>query len=482
MATPKPLPFRNLTAALASALFVLTTSGAKAAPPIRTSAQNQVPACVTPERLMAFVAERNPHVDPRFREIARWYKYFGEGWHVRWDYAFYQMVLETNYLSYRRGDGQRGDVRENQNNFAGIGATGGGVRGERFADVKTGVHAQIQHLVAYSGERLAAPVAKRTRENQDDIIKLARRLGRPVTFGDLARRWAADRAYGKSIDIVAGLFRARYCDQPAQAAESDVPPPAPLQIRREWRYPFRPPSGLGGPVPEDDNAGPEVPPLGVKSKKQPAAPVHHAHPAAVAPKKPAVKTPKHALKKAKVRKPAHKAKKTSRVTAAAHTSTSAWVSTVSAAHETTVAKEGAVAAAAVAQAAPAAEQVAENSESSSFLPWLPTFRIAPEPPQPSRLGGPLPAELGAAAKAAENAPAAHCKVLTASYGGKKTLLIRSRSGDEVQYTALTIMDGFEKPMFEAYARTEAVGAEIVGEYASPESALIDAKVNCPEDK
>jgi hypothetical protein len=154
------------------------------------------------------------------------------------------------------------------------------------------------------------------------------------------------------------------------------------------------------------------------------------------------------------------------------------VSVTAVRHETIVAKETE----APAPAAPLPEQVAENSESSGFLAWLPTFRIAPEPPQPSRLGGPLPAELGAAAKAAEDASAPqHCKVLTASYGGRKTLLIRSRTGAEVQYTALTIMDGFEKPMFDAYARTEAVGAEIVGEYSSPESALIDAKVNCPDD-
>lgn len=480
MATPKPLRVRILVTSTASALFMFSMNSAKAAPPIRTNPQNQVPACVTPERLMAFVADRNPHVEPRYREIARWYKYYGEGWHVRWDYAFYQMVLETNYLSYRRGDGSRGDVRENQNNFAGIGATGGGVRGERFPDVKTGVHAQIQHLVAYSGELLAAPIAKRTRENQDDIVKLSQRLGRPVTFGDLARRWATDRAYAKSIDIVAGLFRTRYCDRPAQAAETDVPPPQPLQIRREWRYPFRPPSGLGGPVPDDDTNGSGTP-SGAAKPKKPATPAHHDYPAAVTAKRPSVVTSKHASAKSKVRT-ARKSKKTSHLAETPRTSTSAWVSTTEVTHETHVAKEGADAGLAVApisETAPA--QVAEKAESSSFLPWLPTFRITPEPPQPSRLGGPLPAELGAAAKAAEDAPALHCKVLTASYGGKKTLLIRSRAGGEVQFTALTIMDGFEKPMFEAYARTEAVGAEIVGEYASPESALIDAKVNCPED-
>ena len=132
---------------------------AEAAPPIRTSDANPVPACVTPERLMAFLAERNPHLDPRYRDIACFVQALRRGWRVRWDYAFFQMAIETNFLKFRRGDGRRGDVGETQNNFAGIGATGGGVRGERFPDVETGVHAQIQHLVAYSGERLADPIA-----------------------------------------------------------------------------------------------------------------------------------------------------------------------------------------------------------------------------------------------------------------------------------------------------------------------------------
>jgi hypothetical protein len=422
---------------------------------------------------MAFLGERNRQIDPRFREIARWYKYYGEGWRVRWDYAFYQMALETNFLTYRRGDGRRGDVWETQNNFAGIGATGGGVRGERFIDVKTGVHAQIQHLVAYSGEHLVAPIAKRTRENQDDIIARSNRLGRPVTFGDLARRWATDRAYGKSIDFVANLFRVRYCEQPARAAESDIPSaPSPLQIRHEWRYPFRPPSGLGGPVPDDQSNGGDAPTWIAKPKKT-AAPVSSDRPVAVAPKKPSSKT-----KTAKARKSDHKTKKASHASTAGHTSASSWMSATVVEHGTGV--PAATDTATSEGAAPPTEQVAEKSEIASFLPWLPTFRISPEPPQPSRLGGPLPAELGVAAKAAEQASPSPCKVLTASYGGRKTLLIRTHSGAEIQYTALTIMDGFEKPMYEAYVRTEASGAEIVGEYSTPESALIDAKVNCPD--
>ena len=49
------------------------------------------------------------------------------------------MAIETNFLTYKRPNGDWGDVDPKQNNFAGIGTTGGGVPGDRFPDVKTGV-------------------------------------------------------------------------------------------------------------------------------------------------------------------------------------------------------------------------------------------------------------------------------------------------------------------------------------------------------
>jgi hypothetical protein len=70
-------------------------------------------------------------------------------------------------------------------------------------------------------------------------------------------------------------------------------------------------------------------------------------------------------------------------------------------------------------------------------------------------------------------------VLSASYGGTKTLLVRSNIGGETRYTALTVLDGFEKSMFETYARAAAPSAEIIAEYPSREAALADARVNCP---
>ncbi len=123
-------------------------------------------------------------------------------------------------------------------------------------------------------------------------------------------------------------------------------------------------------------------------------------------------------------------------------------------------------------------------------PSLPTFHIAPlAAVTPSRLGGPLPEDLGPTTGtiAPEIAPAiapqvaVPCHVLSASYGGTKTLLIRSTAEGATQYTALTVIDGFEKSMFDAYARAEARGAEIVGEYVDRDAALADARVNCPEN-
>lgn len=240
-----PTRSRHAAAALTgAAALLLATTAANAAPPIRTTAGGPVPACVTPERLDAFLAHHNRArgytLAPRFRGIARWYATHGDRHQVRWDYAFFQMLLETNFLSYRRGNGQWGDVNPNQNNFAGLGTTGGGVPGDSYPDVSTGVLAQIQHLVVYSGERLANPVGHRTRLKQDVILKSVALIvaKRPVTFADLARRWAVDPHYARSIERLATLFRAEHCGpgsrgatRPASTSSASAAPPPPPRSR-----------------------------------------------------------------------------------------------------------------------------------------------------------------------------------------------------------------------------------------------------------
>jgi Mannosyl-glycoprotein endo-beta-N-acetylglucosaminidase len=219
-------------ALLVGALFAAVAAGAQTAsargpklPEIRLAPGQSVPACVTPSRLMRHVLERTRDLDPAFRGIARYYKLHGEALRVRWDYAFYQMLLETNYLSYKTGSGRRGDVDPRQNNFAGIGTTGGGVPGDSFRDVSSGVLAQMQHLIAYSGERVAKPLAPRTREKQDDIIELSLALRRPVRFDDLTNRWAKDRNYAISIEFVAERYREANCTasgEPLHPSDDDL--------------------------------------------------------------------------------------------------------------------------------------------------------------------------------------------------------------------------------------------------------------------
>ncbi len=126
--------------ALIIALSCITSLLAGELPEIVSTPSNAVPSCVTPERLMQFVEERNlartppKQLDPRFAKVAFYYKTIGEcvakvsrkcvG--VRWDYAFFQMLIETNYLLFT------GAVHPTDNNFAGVGATVTGKPGERL--------------------------------------------------------------------------------------------------------------------------------------------------------------------------------------------------------------------------------------------------------------------------------------------------------------------------------------------------------------
>jgi hypothetical protein len=137
-----------------AACALLATASAEAAttPAILVTKVNRVPTCVTPDHLMAFVEQRNKALPAKFREIAADYRQHGEALHVRWDYAFYQMLDETNFLKFFAPNGRRGDVSTGQNNFAGLGATGNRNPGESFPDVSTGVLAHLQHVRLYSGD------------------------------------------------------------------------------------------------------------------------------------------------------------------------------------------------------------------------------------------------------------------------------------------------------------------------------------------
>src|SRR6202142_2457670 len=201
-------------------------------PRIVASADNPVPKCVQPPALMDFVAEHNAQrtppraVDPRFTHLASLYQRIGQCVArapekcvaVRWDYAFFQMLIETNYLTFRRPNGVPASVVPDDNNFAGVGATISGRPGERFKDVASGVLAHLQHVLMYSTTRVPNPVAQRTRQVQNDVQDTMRKLRRPVTFADLAREWTGtDRnTYGAEMQKLAEQYAANFCHDQAR--------------------------------------------------------------------------------------------------------------------------------------------------------------------------------------------------------------------------------------------------------------------------
>lgn len=81
---------------------------------------------------------------------------------VRAEVAFAQTMKETGFLQYG------GDASIEQFNFAGIGTTGGGVPGNSYPDVRTGIRAQIQHLKAYA---TADPLLQECVDDRYELVK-----------------------------------------------------------------------------------------------------------------------------------------------------------------------------------------------------------------------------------------------------------------------------------------------------------------------
>lgn len=112
---------------------------------------------------------------------------------VRADVLFAQVMLETGGLKFG------GDVQPSQCNFGGLGAVGGGATGETFADVRTGLRAQVQHLKAYaSTDGLNnACVDKRFQYVSRGTARYVEWLAIPQN--PYGKGWAADADYGTKL-------------------------------------------------------------------------------------------------------------------------------------------------------------------------------------------------------------------------------------------------------------------------------------------
>lgn len=120
-------------------------------------------------------------------DLASLYLKLGKKENIRGDVAFAQAIKETGYFRFN------GDVSFNQNNYAGIGAIGGGVFGASFNTPEEGVRAHIQHLKAY---------ASKDNLNTTKIDPRFDLVSRGIApyWEDLNGRWAVPGIeYGQSI-------------------------------------------------------------------------------------------------------------------------------------------------------------------------------------------------------------------------------------------------------------------------------------------
>ena len=112
---------------------------------------------------------------------------------VRADLLFAQVMLETGGLTFG------GDVQASQCNFGGLGAVGGGAAGETYADVRTGLRAQVQHLKAYASKDSLnnACVDTRFQYVLRESAKYVEWLA--ISQNPSGKGWAADADYGTKL-------------------------------------------------------------------------------------------------------------------------------------------------------------------------------------------------------------------------------------------------------------------------------------------
>lgn len=451
-----------------SALAFSTSAICAELPQVKLAEGNKVPECATPGRLQAFIQERNKSVDEKFSTIAADYMRVGEELNIRWDMAFFQMLLETGNLAFT------GDVAKSQNNFAGLGATGRKNPGETFADVPTGVKAHLQHLLMYAGEKVDEPVAERTRKVQEwgVLDKWHKSIDGPVTYSALAKQWApGSKGYARDIETISDAFYSGLCrrDDPnpemmalvhptskvakagsakskktevAAVAAEDSPPKisgadlarrAVEEARASGSF-VRSSLGASSLVPSPQEVAEEAAPAVTEEKKPAAFKLINAEaePEAPSASAAAAEAEAEAASEANTKAPAS-------ANAAANTKPSAPAATAS---------------------APSKERI-----------------------QTAALGSGIKAAAGpakAVEKAKADAAPGKCRVWTASYGGAHAVIIKAAADDTVNYTVLDVNETTAKREADAYIAAYAKGGQQVGEFSNQTQALDKAFELCPE--
>ncbi|MCX8130413.1 MAG: N-acetylmuramoyl-L-alanine amidase [Clostridia bacterium] len=162
-----------------------------------------------PQQLKAALKDVNPAWDASIVDL---YYTIGSVYGVKADLAFIQALHETGWFRFS------GTVKPSQNNFAGLGATGGGNPGISFPTKEAGVEAQIQHLFAYSTRQPIPP----GRKLYDTRFKYVDR-GIAQNWEDLDGRWAVPGiGYGQNIIKMQKSIFEKY--PPKEDNNTPIPP------------------------------------------------------------------------------------------------------------------------------------------------------------------------------------------------------------------------------------------------------------------
>ena len=175
--------------------------GQPSTPSVTTGTAIMGTAKASAEQLAAYLISRNTDIKGYALDYAKLFIGEGKAEGVRGDIAFAQSCLETGNFTFR------GDVKAGQNNFAGIGATGGGVPGNTFNTPQEGIRVQIQHLKAYacSDALNQACIDPRFKYVTRGSAQYVEWLGIPDNPN--GKGWAAGADYGKKIlTILSGII------------------------------------------------------------------------------------------------------------------------------------------------------------------------------------------------------------------------------------------------------------------------------------
>jgi hypothetical protein len=140
-------------------------------------------------QLQLFLKNNNESALIQFPDLPKLYREEANIEGVNYDIAFCQMCLETGFLRFGT------DIKPQQNNFAGLGAVGGGFQGASFPSARMGVRAHIQHLKAY------ASLEPLVQEQVDPRFRFVTR-GVAPSINQLSGRWSADLDYGTKITSI----------------------------------------------------------------------------------------------------------------------------------------------------------------------------------------------------------------------------------------------------------------------------------------